>query len=122
MPLLIPTRYATEIRRAWHRGGSAAYAAEPMYGNVEVFTATGRATCRDCGEKIKRGALALKVGYDFNGSGSWTACEIQIHALQCTISTREFAVSSGKSRDQNPCVTCSGAEERGDCQKCEALR
>lgn len=53
------------------------------YGDVEIITATGRATCRQCGEKIAKGVRAIKGAYDFNGMGGWTACDVQIHLADC---------------------------------------
>lgn len=49
----------------------------------EIVTGTGRATCRCCGEKIKKGEPAIKFYYDFAGCGSWTAVEVQIHVKDC---------------------------------------
>lgn len=49
------------------------------YGTPEIITATGRARCRSCGEKITKGQQALKFFYDFSACGSWTAIEVQIH-------------------------------------------
>ena len=49
----------------------------------EIVVSTGRATCRFCGKKIAKGARALKFFHDFNGCGSWTAVEIQVHLDGC---------------------------------------
>lgn len=54
------------------------------FGTVEIIKATGRATCRCCGQRIAKGVEALRFPYDFTGSGSWTAQDIQIHAEHCT--------------------------------------
>lgn len=48
-----------------------------------IVVATGRTTCRICGKKIKKGVRALQFCYDFNGSGSWTAQDIQVHLDEC---------------------------------------
>ncbi len=52
-----------------------------QYGAPEVIQGTGRATCRCCGQRIAAGAESLRFAWDFNGSGSWTAQEIQIHRV-----------------------------------------
>lgn len=50
-------------------------------GQPEVITGTGRATCRICGKKIKKGEIAIRFAYDGEGN-AWTAIEMQIHAHQ----------------------------------------
>lgn len=52
-----------------------------QYGAPEVILGTGRAACRCCGQRIAKGAESLRFAWDFNGSGSWTAQEIQIHRV-----------------------------------------
>ena len=56
----------------------------PDYGVIEAKIGTGRATCRECGEKIAKGKNAIQFCYDFTGCGSWTVVEIQIHVESCT--------------------------------------
>ena len=56
---------------------------EVEYGAPEVVTATGRAKCRRCGLKIKKGALSIKFLFDFNGCGSWTATQCHMHYGTC---------------------------------------
>ncbi len=46
--------------------------------------ASGRARCRSCGEKIRKGSYAIKFLHDFTGCGSWTVVECWIHAERCT--------------------------------------
>jgi hypothetical protein len=58
------------------------------YGSVDVVLGTGRATCRHCGQKIKKGEEALKFHHDFTGSGSWTAQSVQIHRTPCEYPTK----------------------------------
>lgn len=53
------------------------------YGELEQATATGRARCRSCGQKIAKGAPELRFFWDFTGSGSWTAVEVHIHRENC---------------------------------------
>jgi hypothetical protein len=53
------------------------------YGCLELVTATGRATCKECGQKIAKGMMSLRFYWDFKGSGSWTAQASQIHFLDC---------------------------------------
>ena len=53
------------------------------YGQPEIVTATGRARCRCCGQKIAKDETALKFFFDFNGCGSWTAQEVQMHVSGC---------------------------------------
>lgn len=52
-------------------------------GDLEIIEGTGRATCRECGRKIKRGDKAIKGFFDFTGNGSWTAVAVQIHFNDC---------------------------------------
>lgn len=52
-----------------------------QYGAPEVILGTGRATCRCCGQRIAAGTESLRFAWDFHGSGSWTAQEIQIHRI-----------------------------------------
>jgi hypothetical protein len=47
-----------------------------------LYVATGRAKCRACGQKIEKGAEAIRFTYDFIGSGTWTAVDASIH-VQC---------------------------------------
>ena len=61
------------------------------YGNIEVIHATGRATCRSCGEKIKKGEKAIRFCYDFTGCGSWTAQLVQVHLYTCLKTLTEKA-------------------------------
>jgi hypothetical protein len=53
------------------------------YGGLDRKVATGRAICRSCGQKIQKGEPALTFGWDFQGSGSYTAAEVQIHEGGC---------------------------------------
>lgn len=54
-----------------------------LYGGLWRGVATGRARCRGCGEKIRKGVPVGKFGWDFTGSGSWTAVDCYIHADGC---------------------------------------
>lgn len=55
-----------------------------QYGDAEMVVGTGRATCRDCGERILKGTGAIKICEDFTGNGGWTAQDVSIHMLPCT--------------------------------------
>jgi hypothetical protein len=55
------------------------------FGILEPLVATGRATCRACGQRIAKGEPSAKFAWDFNGCGSWTAQEIHIHRFQCPL-------------------------------------
>lgn len=48
---------------------------------IEAAIGTGRASCRQCGNKIKKGEKAIKFPYSFtDGSyNAWTAVTCQIH-------------------------------------------
>lgn len=52
-------------------------------GGLELVVATGRATCRQCGQKITKGEPAIKGPWDAEGN-SWTARDVQIHFNECT--------------------------------------
>lgn len=47
--------------------------------DIEEETATGRAVCRLCGEKIKKGERCWSFGFDFSGYGSYTTQKVYIH-------------------------------------------
>lgn len=50
----------------------------------ELATATGKATCRCCGELITKGTTALTGYYDFTCNyGSWTSQKIWFHPHAC---------------------------------------
>jgi hypothetical protein len=48
----------------------------------EIITATGRATCRSCGQRLAKGEKAIRF-YEDQGGGSWTALCMQIHFDHC---------------------------------------
>lgn len=48
-----------------------------------IVEGTGRATCRCCGEKIKKGEKAIFFYWDFAQCGSWTAVGCQVHLDDC---------------------------------------
>lgn len=51
----------------------------------EAGTASGRATCRSCGQRIDKGEAALVGFYDFTHNyGSWTSVRLWIHVQDCT--------------------------------------
>lgn len=55
-----------------------------QYGELEPnLTATGRAKCCCCGQKIVKGEKEHRFYWDFSGCGSWTAVECHIHAAPC---------------------------------------
>lgn len=43
------------------------------YGDLQEGPMAGTASCRCCGEAIRRGEHSLRFAWDFNGNGSWTA-------------------------------------------------
>lgn len=50
----------------------------------KLEVATGRSTCRGCGEKIAKGESALFGFYDFSCNyGSWTSTAIWFHQHDC---------------------------------------
>lgn len=52
----------------------------------DLATATGKAHCRTCGERITKGASALVGYYDFTHNyGSWTSVRIWLHPHDCSI-------------------------------------
>lgn len=53
-------------------------------GTWEEKLATGRATCRVCGEKIKKGVKEVEFCYDEEGN-PWTAKYYHIHAEPCIV-------------------------------------
>ena len=56
-------------------------------GDTEIMEATGRATCRICGQKILKGEWVIKgvtAWYD----NSWTASFVQIHYNKCKEATK----------------------------------
>lgn len=59
----------------------------PGCGAVAAMDGSGRATCRVCGKKIRKGSPALVTVYDFGGGclagDPWTGVEIWIHAEPC---------------------------------------
>lgn len=52
-------------------------------GPPERVEATGRARCRNCGNRIGKGLPAIRWAHDFNGSGSFTAMVCYVHAQDC---------------------------------------
>lgn len=46
---------------------------------IKEETATGRATCRFCGNKITKGTQCWSFGYDWQGCGSYTTQKVYIH-------------------------------------------
>jgi hypothetical protein len=53
-------------------------------GALELVTGTGRATCRQCGEKIAKGEQAIKGCYDVSqGANPWLMSDVQIHLRDC---------------------------------------
>ena len=48
----------------------------------EVVVASGRARCRVCSEKIKKGDASLKVFMD-QGGGTWSAVHWHLHQEPC---------------------------------------
>lgn len=79
---------AERIRDAADRGyiGMASPSFIP-FGALEIKSATGRARCRVCGCKIKKGEEVLTFAWDFYGSGSYTAIQSFIHRRDCKTST-----------------------------------
>ena len=57
-------------------------------GDLNIVNGSGRATCRQCGEKIRKDEKAIKGVYDFDGCGSWTAVNVQIHLNTCRVVTQ----------------------------------
>jgi hypothetical protein len=54
-------------------------------GALELVIGTGRATCRQCGEKIAKGESAIKGCYDVSqGANPWLMSDVQIHLRECT--------------------------------------
>lgn len=54
------------------------------YGEPSVVTATGRARCRACGERIEKDAPAIRFACDFKACGSWTVVyPCYLHASEC---------------------------------------
>jgi hypothetical protein len=81
-------RMAAKLMTKWdvtmvrnHVNGKGAKPVD-VYGEIEKVTATGRATCRCCGQKIVKGDEALQFMMDLVGSGSWTATTAYLH-LNC---------------------------------------
>lgn len=52
-------------------------------GMGEIVKASGRATCRACGERIAKGAPALAFYYNFNNDNPFTDTKVYIHAAPC---------------------------------------
>lgn len=48
-------------------------------GPPERISGTGRACCRQCGQRIAKGVPAVRFFWDFGGCGSFTATAAQIH-------------------------------------------
>lgn len=71
------------IKKALPEGKTQFTSSRAEYGPVDVIVATGRANCKCCGRKIKKGETALAWAEDMGGSGSFTATRIQIHAQPC---------------------------------------
>lgn len=59
--------------------GTGGYNVVEYGGRPDPVVGTGRATCRCCGHRIKKGQPAWRFYWDFHGSGSWTATQAQIH-------------------------------------------
>lgn len=53
------------------------------YDDPVTVVASGRATCRACGERIAKGEPAIRVAHDFHGSGSFTLTTVYLHAGAC---------------------------------------
>ena len=73
---MLPAAYVNEQVRT-------AGAIDTMGNPVAVVHASGRARCRCCGEKIKRGAEAIQFRYDFGGCGSFTGILAYVHKESC---------------------------------------
>ena len=76
-------RIAEETGEGWEKRLGALSFSRDGLGDVEIVDGTGRARCRQCGERIRKGERAIKGYYDFNGCGSWTAVTVQIHLHDC---------------------------------------
>jgi hypothetical protein len=83
----IPTSSAAKIRaqfadpRARRSADGLTACEEVEYGGVREVVASGRATCRCCGQKIAKGVPALTFAWDFDSCGSWTATTVSIHKV-----------------------------------------
>ena len=69
---------ADRVRDAARRGvhGPVQYGAPPA-----VVVASGRSTCRACGQRIAKGEPQVSFMWDFNGCGSWTATTAALHVV-----------------------------------------
>lgn len=56
---------------------------DPMIFGGQIRQASGRATCRGCGELIPAGERALRFGYSFTLGGSFTATDVWLHLPAC---------------------------------------
>ena len=52
-------------------------------GDTDLVVSSGRSSCRQCGEKISKGELAIQGMYDFAQGGAFTASRVQIHLQYC---------------------------------------
>jgi hypothetical protein len=86
--LIIP-RHIAQLRANAENGRDDA---KSLYSSVDKKIATGRATCRCCGQKIAKGEVALYFAYDFTGSGSYTAVWCWMHQT-CTPAGEALASS-----------------------------
>ena len=51
---------------------------------MELVIASGRASCRQCGQKIAKGEQAIKGCYDVSQGGNpWLMSDVQIHLHDC---------------------------------------
>jgi len=79
----IPQDIADEIRRDAKQARRGRFWTQwSTTSEGEICTATGRARCRCCGEKIAKGLVALRVFSD-RGAGTWTAVWEYLHAEGC---------------------------------------
>ena len=63
---------------------SASFSGNGGCGSLEVVQSSGRPRCRQCGEKIAKGSLAIKGCYDFAGQcNPWTMVDVYIHHREC---------------------------------------
>ena len=69
---LLTARQAERVRKAYLQ-----------YGEREQVTVGRRATCRCCGQPIKKGETALRFPADFSGCGSWTVILCFMHVTEC---------------------------------------
>jgi hypothetical protein len=97
MPELANTVTADEARLVRHIAATGAAPAEALHapriflpsdGEIRLVEASGRSRCRECGERIEKGASAILFGFDpraeYDSPSSWgRLAAAYLHADEC---------------------------------------